>query len=145
MRDPGSKGIHREMELEEQNGNILPDLTIGADVTGAEILEANLELCSRGVQLIGSGFKVTPEKARQLGLNEVEGLENHIRPYRNGRDLTQHSRDLMVIDLYGLEKEDGVPPIKWTVAGYHAATRGRRSEGSGCSRKYSFSQLTGDW
>ena len=96
IREEQSKGIHWEVELEEQNGNILPDLTIGADVTGAEPLEANLELCSRGVQLIGSGFKVTPEKARQLGLNRIEGLENHIRPYRNGRDLTQHSRDLMV-------------------------------------------------
>jgi hypothetical protein len=94
------------VELDEQTGNILPDLTIGADVTGAEPLEANEDLANRGVCLFGKGFEVSPEKARALGLGEVDGLENHIRHYRNGRDLTQKSRDQMVIDLYGLEKEE---------------------------------------
>jgi hypothetical protein len=105
-REEQSKGIHWEVELDEQTGNILPDLTIGADVTGTEALEANADLAGRGMQLIGSGFIVEPEEARDLGLGEVDGLENYIRPYRNGKDLAQESRGVKVIDLYGLEADE---------------------------------------
>jgi hypothetical protein len=101
-----SKGLHWDVELEEQTGNILPDLTIGADLTSMESLKANSDLANRGVCLFGKGFEISPEKARELGLGEVAGLENHIRHYRNGRDITQTSRDQMVIDLHGLEKEE---------------------------------------
>ena len=41
-----------------------------------------------------------------LGWGQREGLEAHVRPYRNGRDLTARSRDAMVIDLFGLTSED---------------------------------------
>jgi hypothetical protein len=102
-REEQSKGIHWEVELEEQTGNILPDLTIGADVTGAEALEANEGLSSRGVNVVGRGFIVTPEEAEDLGLGNVEGLEKHIRPHMNGRDVTQSPRGVKIIDLYGLD------------------------------------------
>ena len=36
---------------------------------------------------------------------ETSGIENHIREYRNGRDINQTSRDVMVIDLFGLSAE----------------------------------------
>ncbi|WP_263835663.1 class I SAM-dependent DNA methyltransferase [Salinibacter sp.] len=101
-----STGLHWDVELSETRGNILPDLTIGANVSGAEALEANEGLSSRGSCLIGQGFIVSEEKARDLGLGEVEGLEEYIRPYRHGRDLAQKTRGLRVIDLYGLEKEE---------------------------------------
>ncbi|MCB2068501.1 MAG: class I SAM-dependent DNA methyltransferase, partial [Ottowia sp.] len=39
-------------------------------------------------------------------MGHVAGLEQHIREYRNGRDLTDTPRGLTVIDLYGLEIED---------------------------------------
>jgi hypothetical protein len=58
------------------------------------------------VSLHGSGFIVTPEQAADLGLGRVPGLERHIRPYRNGRDITQISRDVMVIDLFGLNETE---------------------------------------
>ena len=70
------------------------------------MLTANSELSNRGVSLFGAGFIVTPEEARQLGLGRVPGLESHIRLYRNGRDLTATSRDVMVIDLFGLTAEE---------------------------------------
>ena len=41
-----------------------------------------------------------------LGLGKRPGLENHIRPYRNGRDLTGKPRGVMVIDLFGLEADE---------------------------------------
>jgi len=105
-REEQSKGIHWEVELEEQTGNILPDLTIGADVAGAERLEANADISYRGIFFGGDGFVISREKAKELGLGSIEGLEKRIRPYRNGRDITQQSRDVMVIDLYGLEAEE---------------------------------------
>ncbi len=105
-REEQSTGIHWDVELDDQTGNILPDLTIGADVTGAEPLEANDDIASFGMMLSGSGFKVKPARARELGLGEIPGLEKHIRPYRHGRDLTQQSRDLMLIDLFGLDSDE---------------------------------------
>ncbi len=105
-REEQSKGIHWEVELDEQIGNILSDLTIGADVAGADALDANDNLCWFGLEPGAEDFVVTPEKTEELGRGVVDGLENYIRPYRNGRDLTQHSRGVMVIDLHGLGKED---------------------------------------
>ena len=68
-------------------------------------LDANEGICSRGVSLHGAGFIVTPEQAKALGLGRIPGLEQHIRPYLNGRDLTGSSRNVMVIDLFGLSSE----------------------------------------
>jgi hypothetical protein len=58
------------------------------------------------VKLHGAGFIVTPEIAASLGLGRIEGLDKHIRPYLNGRDLTGSSRNVMVIDLFGLSSEE---------------------------------------
>ena len=95
-----------EITLAECRGRILADLTTGSNVTGAQPLQANGSISGRGVQLFGSGFIVTPQEAANLGLGRVADLEHHIRPYRNGRDLTAIPRDVMVIDLFGLTAEE---------------------------------------
>lgn len=95
-----------DVELERRDGAINPDLTIGVDVTNAQSLKSNEGLASRGVSLHGSGFIVTPDQARDLGLGRVPGLEAVIRPYRNGKDLTARPRGVMVIDLFGLAEEE---------------------------------------
>lgn len=87
-------------------GHINADLTVGLDLTRAHPLEAGRGLCSRGVQLMGAGFIVTPSQAEHLGLGSRPGLERHIRPYRNGRDLAGQSRNVMVIDLLGLSTDE---------------------------------------
>ena len=93
-----------EVELSEQVGKILADLRIGVDVSSASALQANENLSCPGVKLHGSGFIVTPVEAVTLGLGRIAGLEKHIRPYLNGRDLTGASRKVMVIDLFGLSE-----------------------------------------
>ena len=93
-----------KVALKFQSGPIRSRLAIGAPLSSAKPLTANSRICSPGIKLHGSGFIVTPEKARQLGLQRISGLENHIRPYRNGRDINQTPRGVMVIDLLGLSE-----------------------------------------
>lgn len=92
----------RKVTLSAEKGSIFADLRLGADVAGALPLRANERLSSPGVKLHGAGFIVTLAEARSLGLGAITALEDHIRHYRNGRDLTSLPRDVMVIDLFGL-------------------------------------------
>lgn len=96
----------RPVRFAIEKGKIFADLRIGADVAGAVPLKANDGICSPGVKLHGAGFIVTPAEARALGLGTVPGLDNHIRAYRNGRDLTATPREVMVIDLFGLSEAE---------------------------------------
>ena len=91
--------------LGETRGRINADLTVGADVSAAVPLQSNAGVSSPGVKLHGAGFIVTPDEARKLGLGKIKGLEQHVREYRNGRDLTDSPRGVMVIDLFGLAEE----------------------------------------
>lgn len=90
------------VELDKQTGEIHSNLIIGADVASAVPLESNSEITCPGVKLHGAGFIVTPSEASSLGLGRIAGLENHIRDYRNGKDLTNRPRGVKVIDLFGL-------------------------------------------
>jgi hypothetical protein len=58
------------------------------------------QLANRGFQLIGAGFIVTPEEAEHLE------IDSPIKPYRNGRDLTDRPRGVKVIDLFGLSVDE---------------------------------------
>lgn len=90
------------VEVRERSGMLNSDLSIGVDITRTIGLLANEGLCSPGVKLHGAGFIVTPAEAEALGFGRRPGLDSHIRHYRNGRDLTAHSRNVMAIDLFGL-------------------------------------------
>lgn len=95
-----------KISFKSLTGNISADLTTGANVTTTVELKANAGLAYRGMQLIGSGFIVTPDEAKTLGLGKICSLERHIRPYRNGKDLTDAPRGVMVIDLFGLTVDE---------------------------------------
>ncbi|MDT8856474.1 DNA methyltransferase [Paracoccaceae bacterium Fryx2] len=96
----------RPVTLSTEKGRIFANLRIGADIGRVVALKANERISSAGVKLHGSGFIITPAEARALGLGTVPGLDRHIRQYRNGRDLTARSRNVMVIDLFGLSEID---------------------------------------
>lgn len=95
-----------EVDLQESRGLLFADLKTGANVASAKPLLADLNVSSPGVKLHGSGFIVTGEEARLLGLGSVPGLEQHIRYYRNGKDLAQSPRNAMVIDFFGLTSDE---------------------------------------
>ncbi len=94
------------IQFEEFSGKVNSDLSVGVDVASVSKLRASEGMASRGVVLHGSGFIVSPQVARHLGLGRREGLEHHIRDYRNGRDLMERARGAMVIDLFGLDPEE---------------------------------------
>ncbi len=94
------------VELALIHGKIHANLSIGANVVAALALRANERLSCPGVKLHGAGFIVTPHEAEKLGWRQTEGLEKHIRPYLNGRDLAATSRGMMAIDLFGLEEKE---------------------------------------
>ncbi|MGI3901213.1 MAG: class I SAM-dependent DNA methyltransferase [Janthinobacterium lividum] len=109
------------------------DLTVGIDITGAVPLRANAGLCSPGVKLHGAGFIVSPVEAEHLGLGRRPGLEQHIRAYSNGRDLTARSRGALVIDLFGLgeaEVRHRYPEVYQYLAGSVKPERDRNSRAS---------------
>ncbi len=95
-----------EVTLSALSGTINADITTGADVASAVPLLSAADISCPGVKLHGSGFIVTPEEAKQLGLGRITGLEEHIRDYRNGKDLTQRPRGVFVIDLFGLTEAE---------------------------------------
>ena len=90
----------------ETIGRINSNLSIGTDVTEAQSLRSNDGMCCPGMKLHGNGFIVTPVEAARLGLGNRAGLLEHIRQYRNGRDLTAHPRNVMAIDLFGLTAQE---------------------------------------
>lgn len=102
VQESGLDTDEPSLAFKTRTGHINSDLSIGADLAGAVELQAGRGLVSRGVALHGSGFIVSPAQAELLGLGLRPGLEQHIRPYRNGRDLTSKPRGVMVIDLFGL-------------------------------------------
>src|SRR5690606_13039101 len=94
------------VQLQERRGVLFSHLEHGVDVSGSEQLKANAGISNRGVCLFGSGIIVSQDEACLLGLGQVPGLDRHIRHYRNGKDLTQISRNAMVIDLFGLTADE---------------------------------------
>ncbi|QIG79215.1 class I SAM-dependent DNA methyltransferase [Stakelama tenebrarum] len=101
-----------DIVLSQINGTINSDLSIGTDVTRAVKLLSNAWICHDGVKLHGKGFSIHLSDARSLGLGRREGLDNFIRPYRNGRDLTQvnpiYSENKYVIDFFEAGSESDV-------------------------------------
>ena len=61
--------------MEEQTGVIHSDLSIGADVTAVEKLQANAGIASPGFKLHGKGFIVKPSELDSLGPAR-EGFDN---------------------------------------------------------------------
>lgn len=100
VAEGGAEADAVHIELAEKTGRIHADLSIGADVVAAKALRANGGISQRGLELGSAGFIVTPDEAARLQPCD------RIRPYRNGRDLTDAPRSVMLIDLYGLTADE---------------------------------------
>lgn len=119
-----SAGEHGEVQvaLQEQTGLIHADLSVGANVAAAIGLRAMQGVSGNGVMLAGAGFIVTPDQAAELADTATPaaalfplpagegGCESQrppiLRDYRNGRDLTDKPRGVLVIDAFGLSADE---------------------------------------
>ena len=97
-RAGGGEGL--EVETVEKIGVIHADLSCGANTASAGQLSANQDLSNRGFCLFGAGFIVSPEDTAKLEADAP------IKPYRNGKDLTDRPRGVKVIDLFGHTAEE---------------------------------------
>ncbi|MDQ8185708.1 DNA methyltransferase [Pelagicoccus sp. SDUM812002] len=100
--------------LSSKSGLVVPNLKIGANVSSSSSLLANTKISCPGVKLHGSGFIVTAEDAIKLGSSTSKEVNNRIKEYRNGKDLTSISRGVKLIDLFGLDEnqaKDKVPSL----------------------------------
>ncbi len=99
-----------------ETGRIAADLTTGADVAGAVPMKANEGICFQGMNLVGEGFRLTPEEAAELGHTEKTPV-GVIRRYQKGRELVQGGSSGLVIDAWGLTAEE--LRAKWPTAYQH--------------------------
>ena len=94
------------IETAELVGQISPKLELGTYVAIAVPLKSNTGIALRGICLIGEDFMISSTKAKAIGLGKQAGLGNHIRPYFNGKDITNKARGIFVIDFLGLSEGD---------------------------------------
>jgi len=94
------------IEVLSSMGRLSPRFSIGADITETCSLVSNQNLSNRGHEIGGSGFIVSPDTARSLGFGTLSLYDRVIRGYRNGRDLTERPRGVMLIDLFGVSEQE---------------------------------------
>ncbi len=126
----------RLVEFKTKVGQLHADLAIGANVASSKYLYANSSLSHRGCELAGAGFIVTPEEARSLGLGTISGTEKHIKPYLNGRDVSQISRQALVIDMYNMEIYDIQTQYPYIYQWLYDRVRPEREQNQRKSRKH---------
>ncbi|MDF1580256.1 MAG: hypothetical protein P1P74_05675 [Desulfuromonadales bacterium] len=96
----GGDGEGVFVELSTQRGILHADLTAGANVVGAGRLISNSGISNKGFEPGNEGFIVSAEQAARLDNNAP------IKPYLNGRDLTDRPRGVKVIDLFGFKADE---------------------------------------
>ena len=129
----------RKVNFTENTGTIFANLQTGVDVTKAVELQSNCGLAQKGVALHGGGFTLTQSEASQLP--QAENLKNQgvVRDYLNGRDFTQLSRNLSVIDFFGVSEDDArekYPELFQIVLDNVKPTRDAQSNNSADAKKY---------
>jgi len=95
---PGTEA--RKIQFLESVGKIFADITIGANIAGTGPLQADLGISNKGFEPGNDGFVITPEEATHFETSAP------IRPFLNGRDLTNQPRGVLIIDLFGHSEEE---------------------------------------
>ena len=95
------------VELDTRLGRINSDFSIGANWTNCGCLEAALDLSFMGIKPYNSGFIVNAIDATKFSERAAT------RSYLSGRDLTQESRNVYVIDFFGRSEEEARDLFPW--------------------------------
>ncbi|MGE4579238.1 MAG: class I SAM-dependent DNA methyltransferase [Desulfuromonadales bacterium] len=97
-QDGDGEGI--AVELVSRRGVLHPDLSVGANVAGANQLTANSLLAIKGFELGSQGFLIDYREA-QHWIKQEPQLSSVLRPYMNGSDLVRGRSERYVVDFYG--------------------------------------------
>lgn len=100
-----SDGVEIKITIKGNEGQINSNLTIGANTSKAQILEANSKLASQGANPLGLGFRLNVTDIQKYGYDK-QNLIEVIRPYAIGRDIVQKFEEKFVIDFTGLSEEE---------------------------------------
>jgi len=101
---PQSDGSAK-VQFTTTHGKILPDLRTGAELTTTKALKANGPFCCVGYQLTGTGFVLSLEEKDELSKQDKIPRGQILHPLLSARDITQESRELWAIDLFGQSTE----------------------------------------
>ncbi len=97
--EDGSAALRTKLAV----GVVQASLRIGVDLSQVFPLEANNGVCSPGIQLYGAGFVVEAEEAADFAARDGHEPCPLLRPYRNGKDITNRPRNVSIIDTFGWE------------------------------------------
>jgi len=87
------------VELQQDQGQINPDLTVGPDLSAASPLCANLGVAFTGMYPLGQGFVIEQADVAQA-VGTDTNTDKVLKPFVIARDLTQKDRRARVIDFY---------------------------------------------
>jgi hypothetical protein len=105
VREAGLDSDVPRVEVEFTRGQVLPNLRVGIDTTTLATLGSNRDVSSLGVALHGMGFLLTSEEAAALGHRQQSQSHPLIKPYLDGKDLTDRPQNHFVIDTYPREEQ----------------------------------------
>jgi len=97
IKEDEIKDGYTEVKLTNQFGVIQSNLKTGVDISNILLLKSNHGLCNTGVIPHGKGMTISEKIKGKLESNAP------IFPYLNGNDILRKSRELYVIDCYGLK------------------------------------------
>jgi len=86
----------------KNNVKISSNLRSGSDIKATSALKSQYNICGTGVKIYGTGFILQSQEV--LAFSSEERVI--IRLYRNGRDIAQTSRNVYVIDCFGLQENE---------------------------------------
>lgn len=94
----------RRVVLAEKVGTIFPNLQTGVNVASAVALRSNQSLAHQGVIPVGEGFRMSKAEAVRSYSSEISS--GYLKPYINGRQLTNNEQNEYIIDFFGLSQAD---------------------------------------
>ena len=101
------------LTLHHRKGVLNADLTVGANVAGAQELLANKGISCNGMMLAGQGFVVSESEADHLQRHR-HADDSIVRPYLNGGELLKYPRKRFVIDAFDMSEvklRQGYPAV----------------------------------
>lgn len=123
------------LAFKTRQAKVNSDLTVGSSVSSLDRLTANEGIAHKGMQLNGQGFVLTAAERDHLISRDGEAAASIIRPYVNGRDLSQRSQNRFVIDTFGLSDQELRTQMPQTFSRLFELVKPERDAGREPSRK----------